>query len=352
MTKRNYLFNLVIFCLFSISIVLFGANNAQASSEVTMTLSTEKKEVKAGDNFDVTLKIAGTNQKFTTFESDLSLNNVTVTNLTKGNVTKWLIDPTVASPKFFGGIAGESTEVTVYTLSAKINEPKEASIELKNSAVYWTDGYKVNNVLTSAINLLLRGTSDPAVFALIPTDATPQVIVSTPSAATTQNSSSPASSVPATSASQSSSQSQSIQAGTSKNNSIPTGTSTANSNAVSATTSTPDSSLSAAVERVANSIQKNNSKNLYIILSAVVLVILLLLLLFYILRRKHSQTQPSNTIPATPSNLQYAQPKPEQSYMTQPLENHQYDYAIHHQDSSGTSPVQQNNNEQPPNTFV
>lgn len=130
---------------------LFLPLHAQAAPAATavMSVTTSATTVKAGGTFNATILVDGKGSQFTTFQSSVSLKNLTIVEVSHGPVSKWLVPPSTSSLNFFGGVQGAISQITVLTATLRAGNATSGSITLSAGNVYWSDGSSVVNILAS-----------------------------------------------------------------------------------------------------------------------------------------------------------------------------------------------------------
>jgi hypothetical protein len=153
------------------------SGQADISADTTGTTATISATTSASDSqeigqeFSVSIVVDGGGQSFTSFGASVSTSNLTVVSLTKGgSVSNWTTEPSASSLNFFGAVAGQTSNVTVYTIVVKGQNAGAASITISNGAVKSTDGYTITDIFGSAGNgsytisspVVVGGETDPA----------------------------------------------------------------------------------------------------------------------------------------------------------------------------------------------
>jgi len=144
------------FMRFSVTLLIalpcffLSSNSALAAATATIGVSPTSGNYKVGQSFNVDILVTGNGQQLTTFGADVALTNLTLLEITKGTtVSNWTTEPKVTAPSFYGGVTGQVSSITAYTMKVQPKAAGEAKITLSNGSVLSTDGFNYTEILSS-----------------------------------------------------------------------------------------------------------------------------------------------------------------------------------------------------------
>lgn len=174
-TKRNGIIALI--GLLIILLVGSGAyyyfrikSNYQAATNPTIYVQSSKTAFGLGENITASIIVDGAGAQFTSFQTNVTLTNLTVvgTPTLGATVTNWQNTPDSSDLSFTGGVqTSTASAVTVFTVTLRAVALGSASISLTNGGIYQVqpDGVTVNNILATLTGATYTVQSTPTVSA-------------------------------------------------------------------------------------------------------------------------------------------------------------------------------------------
>ena len=168
--KKNIYLSCLIGLLLPFGMLLL-APEARAEATASISAVPSKTSIEAGKAFTIVVKVSGGGQKFTSFGANISTTNLSITSLTKGNVTQWISEPTSRQLSFLGAVGGETDSVSVYTVTAKGIKEGNATFSISGGTVNKTDGFDVTEILGSQKSASIE-IKAPAAATVVPVTGT------------------------------------------------------------------------------------------------------------------------------------------------------------------------------------